>query len=117
MTFEELKELTMFQLGFDTEDMADFEPHLSRYLNEGYQWLVMAMDESFLEDFQPLRHDREEPEWLLEVEQRAIADWATWRICSGGSLARQKKGMVFLEHFEQVKKRLMTHSGSQFWHY
>ena len=37
MDFGELKRLTVFQLGFDADDMGDFEPQLSQYINEGYE--------------------------------------------------------------------------------
>ena len=42
MNLLELKQQVMFQTGNDADDLGDFQPHLTDYLNEGYDRLMMA---------------------------------------------------------------------------
>ena len=42
MDLSAIKQQVMFQIGGDAEDVQDFLPYLTRYINEGYDRLVMA---------------------------------------------------------------------------
>jgi len=116
VTLEELQKQALSQIGGDQEDMGDAEPGLTRYLNEGYDRLLFAMNGMHVSDdgaFLPLRHGRAEPE-LPQWAHPAIADFASWRLCMGGPLARQARGAAFRQSFEQAESRLRLNPGAYF---
>lgn len=109
MTLVELKQQVMFQTGNDAQDLGDFQPHLTDYLNEGYDRLVRAYADAHLNDesgaYPALLHDRSMP-GLPEWAHRAIADYATWMVYRNGSAVRQNRGYVFRKAFDDVENRL-----------
>jgi len=115
-----LKQQVMFQIGGDAEDVQDFLPHLTQYINEGYDRLVMAAhgvhvsDEA--EEYPPLSHDRSSPN-LPGWTHRAIADWATWLICRNGNAQRQNRGYAFRKAFEDVESRLRGAQSGRYIHH
>ena len=104
-----LRQQVMFQIGADEGDIQDFLPHLTDYLNEGYDRLVMAAFRKHVSDedsdYQPLVHDGSIPN-LPTWTHRAIADWATWMVCRNGSTQRQNRGYAFRKAFEDAENRL-----------
>ena len=116
MNLLELKQQVMFQTGNDAEDLGDFQPHLTDYLNEGYDRLAQAysgksvgMDDALM----PLLRDKsvpELPEWL----HRAIADYATWMVYRNGSAQKQNRGVVFLRTFNEALSRARAASSEAF---
>ena len=107
MDLSALRQQVMFQIGGDAEDVQDFLPYLTDYLNEGYDRLVMAAYGRHVgeDETEPLRHERSSPE-LPAWTHRAIADWATWLICRNGNVQRQNRGLAFRRAFEDVEGRL-----------
>ena len=41
MTLDEIKSQVMYQTNNDRDDLPDFEPHLTDYINEGYDILLV----------------------------------------------------------------------------
>ena len=62
MTLLELKNLIMFQCNNDAEDIGDYLPHITTYINEGYSLLVNAWcgerADADSDNYPPLRHDK-----------------------------------------------------------
>lgn len=109
MTLKELKERVMFQTNNDAEDLGDFEPHLTAYLNEGYDCLAFAWAGEHVsaesERFSPLVHDKSSPA-LPAWAHAALADFAAWRLYRNGSAPKQSRGLQFLTAFEDARRRL-----------
>ena len=110
MTLLDIKHQVMFQIGSDAEDLGDFQPHVTRYINEGYDRAAMAWAGQHVGgeegELPPLGHDRavpEVPDWL----HAAIADWAAWLIYRNGNSSRQNRGYPFrsaaLEAFRKAE--------------
>lgn len=103
MTVGEIKEAALYQSQNDIEDIEDFRPVLSEYLDEAYDRLVYAYAEAHPADgtdWPKLRADGEvprTPDWT----HMFLVDWVTWRILSIGSPAKQQQGMVFRQAFER----------------
>lgn len=120
MDLSAIKQQVMFQIGGDAEDVQDFLPYLTRYINEGYDRLVMAAYGRHVSELDggcpPLSHDRSTPT-LPEWTHQAIADWATWLICRNGSAQHQNRGYAFRKAFEDVESRLrLSQSGKHIHH-
>ncbi len=117
MDLSALRQQVMFQIGGDAEDVQDFLPYLTDYLNEGYDRLVMAAYGRHMgegeNDFAPLAHEKSAPE-LPAWTHRAIADWATWLICRNGNAQRQNRGYAFRRAFEDVESRLRIAQSGQY---
>ena len=110
MTLEAMKHQVMFQTGNDAADLGDFLPHITDYLNDGYDRLLWAMCGMHLSDesvFAPLMHDRSEPQ-LPDWAHAAVVDWATWRIYRNGAPARQNRGLPFRAAFEETERKLRS---------
>ena len=115
MNLSAIKQQVMFQIGGDAEDVQDFLPYLTRYINEGYDRLAVTFCGKHVseeaEEYPPLSHDRSMPQ-LPEWTHQAIADYATWLICRNGNAQRQARGYAFRQAFENVESRLrMAQSG------
>ena len=90
MDLSAIKQQVMFQIGADAADVQDFLPHLTRYINEGYDRLTMAAYGCHVsedsQEYPLLTHDRSAPV-LPEWTHAAIADFATcWHgsaLCGG----------------------------------
>ena len=117
MDLSALRQQVMFQIGGDAEDVQDFLPYLTDYLNEGYDRLLMAAygRHAGEDDARPLQHDRSVPA-LPAWTHRAIADWATWLICRNGNTQRQNRGYAFRRAFEDVESRLRAAQSGRFIH-
>ena len=115
MNLLQLKQQVMFQTGNDAEDLGDFQPHLTDYLNEGYDLLMMASQGKHVDaesEAQPLSHDKGEPE-LPSWMHRALADYATWLVYRNGSAQKQGRGYVFRKAFDEVLSRARSAGGRQ----
>ena len=115
MDLSAIKQQVMFQIGGDAEDVQDFLPYLTRYINDGYDRLTMVAYGQHVgdgaDDTPALSHDRSIPV-LPEWTHPAIADYATWLICRNGNAQRQNRGYAFRRAFENVENRLrMARSG------
>ena len=111
MTLSEIKEQVMFQTNNDAEDVGDFLPALTDYINEAYDRLIKVWAKvhvkSGSEDWPPLREPEEsDPEELHpDVPKtpgwthRYLADWATWLVYRNGNPNKQQRGYAFRESF------------------
>jgi len=119
MDLSALRQQVVFQIGGDADDVQDFLPHLTDYINEAYDRLAMAAYGRHVsvndEEYQPLSHDMSLPN-LPEWTHRAIADWATWLICRNGNAQRQNRGYAFRKAFEDVESRLRGAESKTFIH-
>jgi len=109
MTLQDLRQQVLFQTGNDLDDLGDFQPHLTDYLNDGYDRLCVALcGEHVSEDsaeHPPLVMERDEPA-LPAWAHGAVGDWATWLIYRNGSATRQSRGYAFRASFEAAEKKL-----------
>ena len=113
MNLLDIKRQAMFQTGHDADDAGDFHPHLTDYINEGYDRLLMAAKGVHAEEggaYPRLVHDKSEPELPLWAH-RALADYAAWMICRSGSAQKQSRGLVLRRAFEETENRLRTEKG------
>lgn len=105
MTLLEIKQHIMFQTGNDADDLGDFLPHITNYINEGYDLLVSAWCgervSSDSELYVPLTNDKSQPE-VPDWTHRAIADWATWLIYRNGNAAKQQRGFQYRTAAESI---------------
>lgn len=117
MDLSAIKQQVMFQIGGDAEDVQDFLPYLTRYINDGYDRLTMAAYGQHVgeeqDDTPPLTHDRMSPS-LPEWTHPAIADYATWLICRNGNAQRQNRGYAFRRAFENVESRLRVSQSGRY---
>lgn len=116
MNLSELKNTVMFQTNNDADDLGDFLPYLTDYLNEGYDKLAYAFSREHVDEdstvYTPLRNDRSSPE-LPGWCHHAIADWATWLVYRNGNVQKQNRGQQFRYAFEQIESRLRGMSAEE----
>ena len=95
----------LFQTNNDADDLGDFLPHLSDYINEGYDKMVVAWCGEHVtadsETYTPLTNDKSSPE-LPTWTHRAIADWATWLIYRNGNAGKQNRGLLYRQAAEEM---------------
>lgn len=115
MTVAEIKNMVMFQTNNDVDDLADYIPYLSTYIDEGYDRLVDAWTDSHAdsdnEDYPPLTSDKSvpaTPEWT----HKGIADWATWCVYRNGSAPKQSRGQAFRSAFEELLLKIKADGGA-----
>ena len=113
MNLMELRQQVMFQTGNDAEDLGDFQPHLTDYINEGYDLLLMAHCGEHVDPdgaFPPLAQQKSEPElpgWM----HRSLADYAAWMVYRNGSAQKQSRGFVMRKAFDEVLNRVRAEGG------
>ena len=134
MTLSEIKEQVMFQTNNDAEDVGDYLPALTDYINEAYDRLVNvwakqhvpSTDYPALEeepvpddsDTQTEETETETEEWTLDVPKvpewmhRHLADWATWLVYRNGNPQKQQRGMAFRAAFEEVLAKMSDEGGA-----
>lgn len=114
MTLKELKERIMFQTNNDADDLGDFLPHITDYINEGYDKIVFAWCGEHVsvdsDNYIPLSHDKSQPD-VPDWTHRAIADWATWLIYRNGNSNKQSRGAVFRSSFAEVERQIASMTG------
>lgn len=114
MTLAAIKTQVMFQTNNDREDLPDFEPHLTDYINEGYEILVFNYTGKHVsaesEEYEPLARGNDEPN-LPEYAHRALADYATYMVYRNGNAVKQNRGMPFYSAFLQTTSQLKFESG------
>lgn len=115
MTLAAIKNQVMFQTNNDREDLPDFEPHLTDYINEGYDLLVLNYTGKHVSaesnEYEPLTRDRDEPN-LPEYAHRALVDYSTYLVYRNGNAVKQNRGMAFYSAFLQTMSQLKFESDS-----
>lgn len=114
MTLDEIKSQVMYQTNNDRDDLPDFEPHLTDYINEGYDILLVNYAEQHVssdsEQYPPLSQSADEPK-LPEHAHRALADYATYLVYRNGNGVKQNRGMAYYSAFLEVMSRLVFERG------
>lgn len=117
MTVLEIKNLIMFQTNNDADDLGDFLPHITSYINDGYDRAAMAYAKEHVstesDTYLPLSHDKSSPE-VPDWMHRAIADWATWLIYRNGNTNKQNRGFPFRNAAEEVFARASSMGGGKY---
>ena len=115
MTLNDIREQVMFQTNNDAEDVGDFMPSLTDYINEGYDRLVNVWAKqhvsSMSADWPALYRDTDipkTPEWT----HRFLADWATWLVYRNGNPQKQQRGMAFRSAFEEMLAKVAGEGGA-----
>lgn len=100
-----IKQRVMFQTNNDADDLGDFLPHVTDYINDGYDKAAMAYAGEHVsmdsDTYIPLSNDKSTPE-LPDWLHMAIADWATWLIYRNGSAPKQSRGYQFRASAESL---------------
>ncbi len=109
MRFDALKKRAAFQATGDADEAAELEPHVSQYVNEGYERLLKLTGR---EGAQPLSLDAEEPD-LPAWAHPALADYAAWMLLRNGNPQRQARGIQFRAAFEETAARMLRDGGLQ----
>ena len=117
MTLSNMKNRVMFQTNNDTDDVSEYLPYLTSYLNEGYDLLLLAYTDEHLESTAYMSSDTDTPSLLPEWSHHAIADYGTWLVYRNGNPSKQQRGIQFLRAFNEVSARLKALSlkGRQFY--
>lgn len=109
MTLDEIKSQVMYQTNNDKDDLPDFEPHLTDYINEGYDILVMNYTDEHVasdsETYPALSESTDVPK-LPEYTHRGIADYATYLVYRNGNAVKQNRGMAFYSTFLDIVAKL-----------
>lgn len=112
MTLSELKSRVLFQFNTDEDDLADYEPAITGYINDGYDKLLQAMLKAHVavKPFFELEESDDEP--LLPVwTHGALADYATWLVYRNGNSQKQQRGEAYLASFRDVERQLKQLQG------
>ena len=112
MTLEELKTRVIFQVNADEDDLDDYEPALTGYINRGYDRLLWALLEKHLPDggfvaLGAVTDVPKVPEWTHGV----LADFATYLVYRNGNPQKQSRGERFLQSFMEVEQQLKQLAG------
>lgn len=104
MTLEELKNRVIFQVNADADDLSDYEPHLTGYINRGYNLLLFALVKRRLPStsFPELSNDKDTPK-IPAWTHGALADYATWLVYRNGNPQKQSRGQAYLYAFQEVE--------------
>ena len=126
MTLSEIKNQVMFQTNNDNEDVGDFLPALTDYINEAYDRLVNVWAKQHVSsdstDWPALREYAAQepatdppvdvprtPEWT----HRYLADWATWLVYRNGNPQKQQRGYAYRESFLGMLAKISDEGGAE----
>lgn len=114
MTLKEIKAQVMYQTNNDADDLPDFEPHLTDYINEGYDILVMNYTDQHVAsdnaEYPPLAAETDVPR-LPEYSHRGLVDYATFCVYRNGNAVKQNRGMAFYSAFLEFVGKLKFERG------
>ena len=113
MDLSQILRTVLFQTGNDPEDLGDLQPFLTNAVNEGYDRLLMAWAGKHLhdDDCPPLRRDRDTPEGLPDWLHPYLADYASYKLCRGGSGQKQTRAQNFFAAFADGLGRARSATG------
>lgn len=105
MTLSELKARVIYQFNADEDDLPEYEPHITGYVNQGYDRLLHALVGKRLPgapfpELEASTDTPKTPEWT----HSAMADYATWLVYRNGNPQKQSRGQAFLSRFLEVER-------------
>ena len=116
MTLSEINAQIMFQTNNDIDDLGDFKPHITDYINQGYDLLVEAYTGEHVtadsETYPALVDNSDKPN-LPEYSHRAIVDFATYLIYRNGNIVKQNRGQAYYSAFYEVLVKLKYEGGTR----
>ena len=116
MTLSEINAQIMFQTNNDIDDLGDFKPHITDYINQGYDLLVEAYTGEHVtadsETYPAFVDNSDEPN-LPEYSHRAIVDFATYLIYRNGNIVKQNRGQAYYSAFYEVLVKLKYEGGTR----
>lgn len=116
MTLSEINAQIMFQTNNDIDDLGDFNPHITDYINQGYDLLVEAYTGEHVtadsETYPALVDNSDKPN-LPEYSHRAIVDFATYLIYRNGNIVKQNRGQAYYSAFYEVLVKLKYEGGTR----
>lgn len=116
MTLSEINAQIMFQTNNDIDDLGDFEPHITDYINQGYDLLVEAYTGEHVtadsKTYPTLINNSNKPN-LPEYSHRAIVDFATYLIYRNGNIVKQNRGQAYYSAFYEVLVKLKYEGGTR----
>lgn len=112
MTLQEIREQIMFQTNNDADDLEDYLPHVSDYVNEGYDRLVRVWSGDHVPSsgFPSLKYDEDIPA-LPSWTHRALVDYATWLVYRNGNPQKQQRGLYFKQAFDEILAKISGDGG------
>ena len=114
MNVGEIKNTVMFQTNNDIDDLADYLPYLTDYINEGYDKLMYAYaGEHLSEDKAPTLRAATDSPHLPEWTHRAIADYATYMVYRNGNPQKQHRGYAYLSAFNEAQSAIKGQGGDK----
>ena len=120
MTLNELYEHIMHQTNNDLDDLGDYQPSIERYINEGYDKLVEAYDNTHIDEEvggeikYPSLVDPDDVPALPLWMHRAIADYATYMMYRNGNAIKQNRGVPYYQAFMDVLTKARFPTGKKF---
>lgn len=112
MTLGEIQSRVIYQVNADEDDLSDYEPHLTGYINDGYDRLLYALVQKNAPStlFPYLSATADTPK-LPEWTHNAIADYATWLVYRNGNTQKQSRGQAFYARFIEIESKCKNMSG------
>lgn len=113
MTLGEIKDQIMFQTNNDPEDIEDYLPYVTDYINDGYDRIMVVWQKDHIPgvNYERLTYDSDEPE-LPEWLHRYICDWATWLVYRNGNPQKQSRGRAYYESFMEMLGKIAGCGGA-----
>lgn len=109
MTLEEIKSRVIFQHNADEDDLEDYEPAITGYVNKGYDLLLDALCEHHVgvDPFPALEATTDEPKLPVWTHD-AICDYATWLVYRNGNPQKQSRGHEYLANYMDTLSKLKS---------
>ncbi len=112
MTLEEIKNRVMFQTNNDEEDVGDYLPHLTDYINDGYDRLLDAWAHVHINTAgYPALVDDDSSPAVPDWTHIYLADWATWLVYRNGNPNKQQRGYAFRSSFDEMLAKVRNEGG------
>lgn len=107
MTLDEIKSRVIFQANADEDDLDDYEPAITGYVNAGYDLILEALTNTHLDmgnAFVSLSVGTDVPK-VFEWTHIGIADYATYLVYRNGNPQKQSRGQAYLAEFNDILEK------------
>jgi hypothetical protein len=110
MFFSEIKDFVMYQTNNDSSDLGDYTPYINAYINEGYEELALAWDDTAT--FVALKEDADTPSLIPDWAHLALAHYATACVYANGNQLKQARGYQYMGKYEKILSRIRLLGGT-----